>query len=59
MPETIPLFDDAGYTITIADDESDPDEPRFVVYSGRGDNIRTISARPAETHERDHYEAER
>lgn len=71
MPEAIPVFDDP-YAITIADDESDPDEQRFVtlgigamrrllvvVYTWRGENIRIISARPAEAHERDQYEAER
>ena len=71
MSEAIPVFDDP-YAITIADDESDPDEQRFVtlgigamrrllvvVYTWRGENIRIISARPAEAHERDQYEAER
>lgn len=71
MPEAIPVFDDP-YAITITDDESDPDEQRFatmgmgamgrllvVVYSWRGDNIRIISARPAEAHEREQYEAQR
>jgi len=29
-----------------------------VVYSWRGDNIRIISARPAEAHEREQYEAQ-
>ena len=71
MPEAIPVFDDP-YAVTITDDESDPDEQRFVslgigamgrllvvVYSWRGDNIRIISARPGEAHERQHYEAER
>jgi uncharacterized DUF497 family protein len=70
MPETIPVFDDP-YAITITDDESDPNEQRFVtlgmgamgrllvvVYTWRGDNIRIISACPAETHEREQYEAE-
>lgn len=71
MPEAIPVFDDPD-AITITDDESDPDEQRFVsigmgtmgrllvvVYTWRRDNIRIISARPAETHEREQYEAER
>lgn len=71
MPEAIPVFDDT-YAITITDDESGPDEQRFVtmgmgamgrllvvVYTWRGDNIRIISARPAEAHEREQYEAER
>ena len=65
---------DSGFwrAITITDDESDPDEPRFVtlgmgaigrllvvVYTWRGENIWIISARPAEAHEREQYEAER
>ncbi len=71
MPEAIPVFDDP-YAITITDDESNPDEQRFVtmgvgatgrllvvVYAWRGDNIRIISARVAEAHEREQYEAER
>ena len=71
MPEAIPVFDDA-LAITITDGESDPNEQRFVtigmgamgrllvvVYTWRGENIRIISARPAEAHERDEYEAER
>ncbi len=71
MPEAIPVLGDP-YAITIADDESDPDEQRFVsvgmgamgrllvvVYTWRGENIRIISARPAEAHEREQYEAER
>jgi uncharacterized DUF497 family protein len=71
MPEAIPVLDDP-YAITIADVESDPGEQRFVtlgmgatgrllavVYTWRGENIRIISARPAETHEREDYEAER
>jgi len=54
------------------DDESDPDEQRFltlgigaagrllvVAYTWRGKNIRIISVRPAEAHEREEYEAER
>jgi uncharacterized protein len=71
MPEAIPVFDDP-YAITITDDESDPSEHRFVTlgmgatgrvlvvgYTWRGENIRIISARPAEAHEREQYEAER
>jgi uncharacterized protein len=71
MPEAIPVFDDP-YAITITDDESDPGERRFVtlgmgamgrllvvVYTWRGENVRIISARPAEAHEREQYEAER
>jgi len=70
MPEAIPVFDDP-YAITIADEESDPNEQRFVtlgtgaagrplvvVYTWRGEDIRIISARPAEPHEREEYEAE-
>ena len=72
MPEAIPVFDDP-YAITIVDDESDPSEQRFitlglgaanrllvVAYAWRGENIRIISARPAETNEREeYYEAHR
>jgi uncharacterized protein len=55
--------------ITVVDDESDPLEQRFVtlgvdaagrilvvVYTWRGDDIRLISARRAEAHEREEYE---
>jgi len=71
IPEAIPVLDDPN-AITITDDESKPDEQRFitlgmgalgrllvVVYTWRGANIRIISARPAEAHEREQYEAER
>ena len=71
MAEAIPVFDDP-YAITIADDESDPGERRLVtigigakgrllvvVYTWRGENVRIISARPAEAHERERYEEER
>ena len=71
MPEAIPVFGDP-YAITIVDDQSDPGEQRFitlgmgalgrllvVVYTWRAENIRIISARPAELHEREEYEAER
>ena len=70
MPEAIPVFDDP-YAVTITDDESHPGEQRFitlgmgalgrllvVVYAWRGENIRIISARPAEAHEREQYEAQ-
>jgi uncharacterized DUF497 family protein len=70
MPEAIPVFDDP-YAITITDEESDPSEQRFVtlgmgatgrllvvVYTHRGANIRIISARPAEPHEREQYGAQ-
>ena len=69
MPEAIPVFEDP-YAITITDDESDPGEQRFVtvgigaagrllvvVYTYRGEDIRIISARVAEPHEREDYEA--
>jgi len=71
MPEAIPIFDDP-YAITITDDESDPDEQRFVtlgmgaagrllvvVYTWRRRNVRVVSVRPAEAHKREEYEAER
>ncbi len=70
MPEAIPVFDDPR-AVTIADDESDPGERRFitlgmgalgrllvVVYTWRGERIRIISARPAESHERQEYGVE-
>jgi uncharacterized DUF497 family protein len=70
MPEAIPVFDDP-YAITITDEESDADEQRFVtlgmgatgrllvvVYTYRGANIRIISARRAEPHEREQYGAQ-
>ena len=69
MPEAIPVFADP-YAITIVDDESDPDEQRFItlgigalgrlvvaVYTWRGENIRIISVRLAEAREREEYEA--
>lgn len=69
--ESLPVFED-DYAITIADDESDPGEQRFismgtgvkgrvlvVVYSYRGRKIRIISARLAEAHERSQYEESR
>ena len=67
--ESRAVFDDP-YAITIADDEADPSEERFVsigmgalgrvlvvVYTYRGDNIRIISARVASARERAEYEA--
>jgi uncharacterized DUF497 family protein len=64
------VFSD-DYALTIIDDESDPDEQRFitlgvgskgrllvVVYTYRGNNIRVISARAAEPHEGEEYEAQ-
>ena len=63
------VFEDP-YALTIADDVSDPIEPRFVsmglgalgrvlvvVFRYRGDNIRIISARRAAPHESGEYEA--
>ena len=71
IPEAIPVFEDPC-AVTITDNESDPDEERFVtlglgaagrllvvVYTYRGKDIRIISARPAEPHERQEYEAGR
>ena len=70
LPEAIPVFDDP-YAITIPDDESDPNEQRFVTlgmgvvgrvlvvaYTWRGSNIRIISARRASPHEQALYEAQ-
>lgn len=69
--EAVPLFED-DFAITIEDRESDPEEQRFVsigagaknriivaVYCYRGENIRIISARLAEPHERNQYEENR
>jgi hypothetical protein len=69
--ETQPIFVD-DLAIAITDDESDPHEQRFVsigkgakgrilvaVYCYRGRNIRIISARLAESHERAQYEERR
>ncbi|HEX4031764.1 MAG TPA: BrnT family toxin [Terracidiphilus sp.] len=69
--ESLPVFEDS-YALTITDDESDPDEPRFislgmgakgrvllVVYSYRGAAVRIISVRAAEAHERSQYEESR
>jgi uncharacterized DUF497 family protein len=70
LPEAIPVFEDP-HAITVTDDESDSNERRFVtlgmgaavrllavVYTWRNENIRIISARPAEPHEREEYEAQ-
>jgi len=64
---SVPVFDD-DLAITVPDDESDPGERRFVsigtgakgrvlvvVYSWRRANIRIISARRTEAHERVEY----
>jgi uncharacterized protein len=69
--EAEPVFAD-DYADTIADDESDPNELRFlsigtglkgrvlvVSYCYRDRKIRIISARPAEAHERRQYEENR
>ncbi|HTW78072.1 MAG TPA: BrnT family toxin [Terracidiphilus sp.] len=69
--EAEPVFGD-DFALTIVDDESDPNEQRFVsigmgvkervlvvVYCHRGSNIRIISARLAEAHERAQYEEHR
>jgi uncharacterized DUF497 family protein len=71
LSEAEPVFDDA-FAVTFTDDESDPHEQRFVsigagmkgrvlvvAYCYRGSNIRIISARPAEAHERKQYEEHR
>jgi len=71
FPESVPVFEDDN-AITIVDDESDPDEQRFVslgtgvkgrvlvvVYAYRKKNIRIISARLAEARERRQYEEAR
>ncbi len=69
--ESLPVFEDDD-AITVTDDDSDPHEVRFVsigmgakervlvvVYCHRGENIRVISARVAEPHERSQYEESR
>ncbi len=69
--EKEPVFDDDA-AISITDDESDPSEQRFVAigrgakgrvlvvaYCYRGEDIRVISARIAEPHERRQYEESR
>jgi uncharacterized DUF497 family protein len=68
FPDAVLVLDDPRAR-TIVDNESDPTEQRFatlgmdalgrllvVVYTWRGDDIRLISARPAEPHERQEYE---
>jgi uncharacterized protein len=67
----IPVFDNL-YAITLVDDESDPNRTAVhhtwdggggrllvVAYAWCGENIRIISARAAENHEREEYEADR
>ena len=69
--ESLPVFED-DESITITDDDSDPHEVRFVsigmgakervlvvVYCYRGESIRIISARVAESQERSQYEESR
>jgi uncharacterized DUF497 family protein len=69
--EAVAVFSD-DYAITINDDDSDPDEQRFVtlgmgtkgrvlvvVYCYNGENIRIISARIAGRLEHEQYEAKR
>ncbi len=69
--EAVGVFSD-DYAITIEDDESNPNELRFVtlgmgikgrvlavVYCYSGENIRIISARIAGRPEREQYEAQR
>ena len=66
--DAVPVLEDPR-SMTISDYESDPDEERLVtlgsdasgrvlvvVYTWRGGDIRLISARPAEPHERKEYE---
>jgi uncharacterized DUF497 family protein len=69
--ECLPVFED-DYAITVIDQESEPSETRFVtigtgvkgrvlvvIYTYRGANIRIISSRLAEPHERTQYEERR
>ncbi len=69
--ECLPVFED-DFAITVVDQESEPGETRFVtigmgvkgrvlvvVYTYRGANIRIISSRRAEPHERTQYEERR
>jgi len=66
--EALPVFDDA-FAVAFTDDESDPNEQRFVsigtglkgrvlvvAYCYRASKIRIISARPADALERRQYE---
>jgi uncharacterized DUF497 family protein len=68
FPDAVLALDDPR-GITIVDDESDPAEQRFatlgldslgrlLVVAWRGEDLRLISARPAEPHERKEYENE-
>lgn len=71
FPESLPVFEDE-FAITITDDESDPEEQRFVsigmgvkgrvlivIYTYREAGIRIISARQAEPREIRQYEEDR
>jgi hypothetical protein len=70
FPECLPVFED-DYAITVTDQESDPGEMfasigmgvkgriLVVIYTYRGANIRIISSRLAEPHERTQYEERR
>jgi len=66
--DAVPVLEDE-YAVTVSDTESDPSEERFVtlgmdafarilvvVFTYRDQNIRLISARRAEPHERQQYE---
>ena len=68
LAEAVPVLEDP-LGVVVVDDESDPMEQRFVtmgvdgegrilvvVYTWRGEDIRLISARRAEPHEREVYE---
>jgi uncharacterized DUF497 family protein len=68
LADAVPVLEDEC-GVTISDNESDPSEERFVtigmdafartlvvVFTYRGENIRIISARRAEPHEREQYE---
>ena len=68
--EAVGVFSD-DYAMTIKDDESDPNEQRYVtlgvgirgpvlvvVYGYRGEDLRIISARTAGSLEREKYEAQ-
>ena len=70
FPDAEPALQDP-LAITVADYESDPGEDRFitvgldamgrilvVIYALRGDDIRLISARLANPHERQEYESQ-
>ncbi len=71
VSECLPVFED-DYAITVIDQESEPNETRFVtvgvgvkgrvlvvIYTYRGANIRIIPSRLAEPHEKTQYEERR